>query len=386
MAWHRTECQKELHMSDGPGGILLMDNAAAVSLTPWKGQAQCVYIDPPFFTGEEFHFRMRCGREGWEKGSPVLTLPAFGDFHGSSREEFLTLLRALLEQAKLLLSDTGALFLHLDSRMNAYARLLCDEIFGEKNFINEIIWAYQSGGRSKKHFSRKHDVILFYAKSRNLFFDITRVPIPRGENRENHMKRSVDENGRACRTIRVGGKVYTYYDDEPVYPDDVWMDVSHLQQKDPQRTGYDTQKPRALLDRIIRCCTRPGDLVADLCCGSGTTLIAAHENGCRYLGIDCGEAAISVSRKRLLGTGLALRAPLSDRPEKMEASVLPGIGYYSITLTDYLPGAEDRALIEKLLPGGLRHPLDAVDQWSAGYLRDGVFQVYTSAARLKQTP
>lgn len=108
--------------------------------------------------------------------------------------------------------------------------------------------------------------------------------------------------------------MYTYYDDEPVFPDDVWTDVSHLQQKDPQRTGYDTQKPRALLDRIIRCCTRPGDLVADLCCGSGTALVSASENGCRYLGLDLSRHAISVSRKRLMDSALDIRCPLISVP------------------------------------------------------------------------
>ena len=316
----------------------------------------------------------------------MLELPAYSDSKAGGKEAYLSLLREALTAAHSLLSETGALFLHLDSRMNAYARLICDEIFGESNFINEIIWAYQSGGRAKRHFSRKHDVILFYAKSRALYFDITRVGVPRKDNRSNHMRRTVDESGRPCRTIKAGGKVYTYYDDEPVFPDDVWADVSHLQQKDPQRTGYDTQKPQALLNRIVRCCTRRGDLVADLFCGSGTTLVAASDNECRYLGVDASRHAVSVAHKRLLETELEVRTGTSPVPAVLDAFVQPGIGYYEITLNAY---SMDMTPFEniKTQPRNLAvSGLDAVDQWAVGFLRDGVFKGYAASARRKQTP
>ena len=386
MIWRQTEIDREVIMGEGPGGVLIRGDLRTVDLSEYRGRVQCVYMDPPFFTGDDFSFRMRVGDKGWADGVPAITLPAYSDRFVNGQAQYLTLLRAALERASELLSPTGALFLHLDSRMNAHARLLCDQVFGENNFVNEIIWAYQSGGRAKKHFSRKHDVILFYAKSKALFFDITRVAVPRKDNRSNHMRRTVDENGRPCRTIRAGGKLYTYYDDEPVFPDDVWTDVSHLQQKDPQRTGYDTQKPLALLNRIVRCCTRPGDIVADLFCGSGTTLAAAAENGCRYLGVDLSPHAISVCRKRLLDTALEVRTPFAGIPARLEADLIPGIGYYEVSIRDY---AADMALPEGAVcqPKDLRIAgLDAVDQWSAGFLRDGVFKAYVSAARRKQSP
>ncbi|MBQ7455350.1 MAG: site-specific DNA-methyltransferase [Clostridia bacterium] len=386
MIWRQIGIDRENIMGDRAGGVLIQGDVRTVNLDDFRGRVQCVYMDPPFFTGEDFSFRMRIGESGWADGAQTLTLPAYSDKFVRGQAQYLTLLRAALERASELLSPTGALFLHLDSRMNAHARLLCDQVFGENNFINEIIWAYQSGGRAKKHFSRKHDVILFYAKSKSLFFDISRVAVPRKDNRSNHMRRTVDENGRPCRTIRAGGKLYTYYDDEPVFPDDVWTDVSHLQQKDPQRTGYDTQKPLALLNRIVRCCTRPGDIVADLFCGSGTALVAAAENDCRYLGVDMSPHAISVCRKRLLDTTLELRAPFNSVPARLEAELIPGIGYYELTLGDY---AVDMTLPE----GAFSQPkdlqvagLDAVDQWSAGFLREGAYKAYVSAARRKQTP
>ena len=325
-------------------------------------------------TGDEFYMRMRVGEKGWTTGRDPLLLPAFSD-RFAGRQDFLNLLRPALENAKALLRDSGSLFLHLDSRMSAHARLLCDEVFGESNFVNEIIWAYQTGGRTMKRFSRKHDVILFYRKSRAQYFDITAVPLPRSENRSNHMRRCVDENGRKYRSIQSGGKTYIYYDDDPVYPGDVWTDVSHLQQKDPQRTGYDTQKPLALLSRIILSSTRPGDLVVDLFGGSGTTAVAAAHAGRRFLSSDIGALALAVSRKRLLHTEMTVTSPGGCPGASLEAALEPGIAFHDVHLTDYQtpPGAEIRGL-------------DAVDQWSVGFYKDGVFRSQADAARQKLTP
>lgn len=371
MTWVQAYCHTEVH-GDGQGGTALFADARG-DFSAYAGQVQLVYLDPPFMTGEDFSMRMRVGEKGWETGKDALVLPAYQDKY-SGKAEYLALLRAALENAKMLLNETGSLFLHLDSRMSAHARILCDEIFGESNFVNEIIWAYQSGGRSMKRFSRKHDVILFYRKSRKHFFDITRVPLPRSENRSNHMRRCVDENGRTYRTIQSGGKTYTYYDDEPVYPGDVWADVSHLQQKDPQRTGYDTQKPQALLNRIILSASRPGDLVADLFGGSGTTAVAAAQAGRRYLTCDISPLSLSVTRKRLLETQLTLQMPCEEKPVSIVAELVPGIAFHDISLKDY-QGESDQV-----------KGMDNVDQWSVGFLEDGVFRAQASAARRKHTP
>ena len=372
MAWVQVECDREIHLNGSQGDLLLRD--ARGDFSRWAGQAACVYLDPPFMTGDAFFMQMRVGEKGWATGKNTLTLPAYQDkFSGKS--EFLGLLRQALENAKTLLSDTGSLFLHLDSRMAAHARLLCDDIFGESNFVNEIIWAYQSGGRTMKRFSRKHDVILFYRKSRNQYFNIQAVPISRGENRQNHMRRSIDEQGRPYRSIKSGGKTYIYYDDDPVYPGDVWTDVSHLQQKDPQRTGYDTQKPLALLKRIILSTTQKGDLVADLFGGSGTTAVAASEEGRRFLLADNGPLSIAVSRKRLLNTAMTVEAPTGTPGASLQAEFEPGIAFHDAQLLDY------RTPESYPVTG-----LDAVDQWSVGFYRDKTFYVQASAARTKHTP
>ena len=145
----------------GKGRSLLLcaDGAADVpELRDYEGKAQCVYIDPPFMTGERFSRRRRFGAPGWRTGRPAPEYPAYDD-HFESKEDYLALLEGLIRQAHRLLKDTGVFCLHLDWRMSAYARILCDEIFGEELFLNEVIWAYESGGRARKYFSRKHDVI-----------------------------------------------------------------------------------------------------------------------------------------------------------------------------------------------------------------------------------
>ncbi|MEM8531354.1 MAG: site-specific DNA-methyltransferase, partial [Chloroflexota bacterium] len=165
---------------------------------------------------------------------------------------------------------------------------------------NQIIWHYQSGGRQHDQFSRKHDIIYWYSKTARWVFNKDAVGELRGAGKRNHMKRQVDEDGRVYFTIKSAGKVYRYYEDERLTPPDVWTDISHLQQKDPQRTGYTTQKPAALLERIIRAASHEGDLVADFFCGSGTTLAVAEQLGRRWIGGDVGRHAIHAARKRLI--------------------------------------------------------------------------------------
>ncbi|MHC1785945.1 MAG: site-specific DNA-methyltransferase [Christensenellales bacterium] len=386
MMWQRVACERERNDAPGTKGTLMLGDALLGDLSAWFGKVQCVYLDPPYYTGERFSFRMRIGEEGWLTGKRCLDLPAYTDFSGRSEEDYVAFLREAIHLARMLLTPSGSFFLQLDGRMSARARLLCDDILGREQFRNEIIWGYQTGGRSLKYFSRKHDTILFYARSKDHFFDITQVPTAKKESRSNHLKRHVDAAGRAYRTIKSNGKIYTYYDDEPSYPDDVWTDLSQMQQKDPQRTGYATQKPQGLLDRIILCCTRPGDLVCDFMCGSGTTLISAASNGRPFLGMDSSLNAFSVCRKRLAHTPLTSLAPFSSVPAMLDASVAPGIGYYSVTLNAYtLQGDAFEPYQSRAGAGGITG-LDAVDQWYAGLLGGDTFIVYASSLRQKKTP
>lgn len=347
----------------GDGGSLLLCGDGAGQLPPevaaYEGKVQCVYIDPPFMTGGVFTRRRRFGQKGWKSGSPAPEYPAYDD-RFPDRDAYMTFLRGLLTNAHRLLSNTGVLCLHLDWRASAYARLLCDEIFGEDRFLNEVIWAYESGGRARRHFSRKHDVILIYAKTRKYRFDLTRVPLKRSAARRNHMRRQVDESGRAYRSIRSGGKEYRYYDDTPVYPGDVWTDISHLQQRDPERSGYATQKPLKLLERLLRPVVQPGDVVCDLCCGSGTALAAAQALDCRVIGMDLSPEAVLITRSRLTLKNVTIACPASGEAE-LEAVYEPDKG--TLLLTDFRTQ-------HKAFPKTER-AFDRLESWAAGYMRDG---------------
>ena len=383
MALEPIRVDTELHPSGGAEGLFCLDDAPTrlrALLGEYEGKVKLIYMDPPCMTGERFFMRVRVGAAEWRRGKGSLALETFVD--EKDRAAFLGLMREVLTLSRRLLSDDGMIFVHIDYRTHPHVRLLMDEIFGEENLLNEIVWVYQSGGRSLTHFSRKHDVILFYAKSEAYDFNIDAVKAPRQTPRTSHMRRHVDPDGRVYRSIRANGKVYTYYDDDPVAPSDVWQDLNHLQQKDPERTGYDTQKPLALLDRIVRCASRPGDWVLDPFAGSGTALEAAARNGRRFIGIDRCPMTLNIARRRLRLANLRVEgasggASADDAPV-CEARVDPGVGFYHVRLLRFdgrVPGMPEDA-----------GALDAVDNWSVGYLRANGYEVMAAFARDRRNP
>lgn len=258
-----------------------------------------IYIDPPFNTGSDFALRGK------------LTGKAYSDRHEGGLAGYLSMMHPRLRLMHRLLAPAGTMYVHCDYRASSYLRLLLDEIFGPDNLRAQIIWHYQSGGRQKRCWSAKHDVIWMYSKSDTFTFNLDAVGIRRGDIARNHMKRQVDESGKAVYSIRSGGKVYTYSEDDLMTPADVWTDISHLQQKDPERTGYATQKPEKLLERIILASSNPGEMVADFFAGSGTTAAVAHRLGRRFIASDSSPSAISTITARLqrIGTPLVVYTP-----------------------------------------------------------------------------
>ncbi|MGI6237139.1 MAG: DNA methyltransferase [Candidatus Excrementavichristensenella sp.] len=362
-----------------PSGVYYQSDVLQILpflIQAYRARVQCIYLDPPFATGKRFSIRVKVGEKDWKSGRGSFEQLVYTD--RQPIEDYLSMMRQVLQGCRELLSDSGLLYLHIDYRMNARLRLMLDEIFGEKNLLNEIVWAYQTGGRAKHFFSRKHDTILLYRKTRNYYFDIKSVAYVKTTGRNNHMKRHVDPDGRIYRSIRSGGKVYTYYEDDPVYPTDVWDDVSHLQQKDPQRTGYDTQKPVALLDRIICSSSRPGDLVMDLFAGSGTTLVSAGKQNRRFVGVDCSPYSFHVVRSRLKEWNVDYYAPPCIGNPALRVRGFTGIGYYEVELLEY---ALESGLGPRVFSG-----MDALDNWSVGYFRDGAFEPLASAWRSRSTP
>ncbi|MGI6192041.1 MAG: DNA methyltransferase [Christensenellales bacterium] len=338
----------------------------------YAGQVQLIYLDPPFQTGSKFTCKLHLGSHK----HATVNVPSYDDDMPSAA--YYAMMREILTGCHKLLSPEGNLFLHIDPRTSARLRIMLDEIFGEDHFVNEIIWHYKSGGRAKNHFSRKHDVILFYRRTKNAYFDITSVGIPRGKDMQNHMRRTVDEEGRVVYTIKSGGKVYTYSEDTPVYPSDVWTDISHLQQKDPERTGYDTQKPEALLKRIILSASRPGDLVMDLFSGSGTTAATAVKCSRRFVTMDSSPIALSLLRRRILnreptlmdadlpGTLLLFDAFKPPKAGNLEYTCSRANGRADVTLVSYTP------------PDGTQVPencgsLSLLDYCALGFVKEGIF-------------
>ena len=346
----RLYATEELHKVGGPGAFWL-GTAEALADTlrkEYRGSVRLIYLDPPFRTGESFSMTIGKG-----KGSAKIRL--YED--KLSDEDYVAWMRTILTLCHDLLDNRGSLYLHLDYRMSARMRMLLDEIFGAANFMNEIIWTYKSGGRSKRYYPRKHDTILFYRKSRNVLFQIDAVGVPRGTERRNHMKRFIDEDGRVGVSIRSNGKLYKYYADSLVYPSDVWSDIEHLQQKDRERTGYATQKPEALLRRIISASSSEGDLVLDLFSGSGTTAAVAAKLNRRFVAVDSSPVAAYILRKRLLSISgtpdlfdadsheLVLRFPSSDNPCAIDYRIVEKAGQRTLVLNSAAFGEQPYPIV-----------------------------------------
>lgn len=280
------------------------DNKYVMSalLEKYAGKIDLIYIDPPFATGANFSTTVNIGDNEIKhtKEASAIEELAYRDTWGKGLDSFLQMMYDRLILMKELLSEDGVIYVHLDYRTTHYVKLILDEIFGSENFINELIWHYQSGGRQKDSYSKKHDTILYYAKGKKWKFNIDDIGIERGAGKRNNMKKEIDEDGRVYFTIKSAGKIYKYYEDEKLTPPDVWTDISHLQQKDPERLSYPTQKPESLLERIILASSNKGDLVADFFSGSGTTAAVAEKLGRRWIASDLGRYSIHTDRKRFL--------------------------------------------------------------------------------------
>lgn len=263
----------------------------AALLPEFAGRVNLIYIDPPFMTGRDF-----------KNGSRL----AYSDKWQGKLDAYLQWLAITLRLLYQLLAEDGSLYLHLDWRVTHYARVILDELFGSSldgrggGFQNEIIWHYQSGGRSTRRYARKHDTILFYTKSAHYCFHGERIGERRGNHKRNHMRRQQDEQGHITWSIHSHGRTYTYSEESFMTPADVWSDISHLHQRDPERNGYATQKPAALLERILLASSEPGDLILDCFCGSGVTPGVAETLKRRWIASDLGEMAITTTRARLL--------------------------------------------------------------------------------------
>lgn len=262
------------------------------------GALDAIYIDPPFGTGSVRH-----GRGSGQRYEDRADDP----------DAFVAWLGPYLEHSRRVLRATGSLFVHLDYRAVHYVKVALDRLFGRARFVNEIVWCYAVGGKSRRGFGRKHDTILWYARSDDWAFypDAVRVPRRGGS----HMRVVLDgEVPVQEKTDRRTGRVYRYPVPAGKIPEDWWADIETLNHSDRERVGWPSQKPERLVERIISAVSAPGDRVADWFAGSGTTAAVAQRLGRRFIAVDREEAAIELCAARLAAQGRRLAAAGTPPP------------------------------------------------------------------------
>lgn len=293
--------------SPGDGQSLLVhgDNLRVLSaLIARRTKAALVYLDPPFFTGRE---HLEVARSRGPNGIVRRFEKAFDD-RWESFEQYLEALGARIAAARELLLPEGCLVLHVDPKTSHYVKVLCDEIFGQRAFASEIVWRYRRWPAKTRNFQRVHDVLLRYVRDPECVPRFRQLYEPLAASTEKtwgttRQRAVVDETGRRRRSSVTK-------EPTPGTPlGDVW-EISIVAPVARERTGYPTQKPEALLTRLIEACTEPGDLVLDPYVGSGTTLAVCARLGRAAIGIDENRRAIEIARDRLVAFG---RTPELER-------------------------------------------------------------------------
>jgi DNA modification methylase len=274
---------------------LVCADALAIAAAEPDGALDAIYIDPPFGTGI-----VRQGRGH-----------AYAD-RADDPDAFVAWLWPYLEHSKRTLAPHGALFVHLDYRAVHYVKVALDRLFGRARFVNEIAWCYAVGGKSRRGFGRKHDTILWYAKTDDWAFFPDAVRIPRRGGSHMRLVGGVQE-----KTDRRTGRVYRYPVAAGKIPEDWWTDIETLNHSDGERTGWPSQKPERLVERVLCAVTEPGARVADWFSGSGTTAAVAQRLGRRFLAVDREPEAIEVAARRLITQGRAL-AKAGNPPLSLE--------------------------------------------------------------------
>ena len=285
-----------------------------------EGGLKLIYIDPPFDVGADFSMNIEIGEDSFTKKPSVIEEIAYRDTWGKGADSFIAMIYERLKLMHGLLADDGSIYVHCDHRVNSYMRLVMDEIFGKNSYRNEIVWSYQgSWVEPRTYFPRRHNLILFYKKNNNDYFNRQHEDNSEEQVNFKRWEKYLVDN-------RIFGKFYpkddirfkTYLDKfikenqrEPK-DDDIIFEIrgavigsswyiKKVDPKSPENIDYPTQKSEALLQRIIEASSNEGDLVADFFCGSGTTLAVAEKLGRKWIGSDLGKFSIHTTRKRMIG-------------------------------------------------------------------------------------
>lgn len=278
----------------------LLAGDPATGLPSLRGKVDLIYIDPPFDSKADYRTKINLPGVDIEQKPTVIEQFAYADTWKEGSVSYLKMMYPRLALMRELLSNKGTLYLHIDWHIGHYVKILLDEIFGKENFRNEIIWKYTGSLQPKYDFARKHDVVFRYSKSDIVTFSPVYVPYSQGTiSRFDHE----DEIGRYKITYRDGKEYKTYMKEgkpiEDVWIDDI-LDIPIVMKNARENVDYSTQKPEALLERIIKASSNEGDLVCDFFGGSGTTAAVAERLGRRWITTDIGKPATLVMRKRFI--------------------------------------------------------------------------------------
>lgn len=288
------------------------DNLQVMShlLKEFRGKIDLIYIDPPFDSKAEYKKAIKLRGRSAESDTSTFEEKQYGDIW--TNDEYLQFMYERLILCRELLSDTGSIHVHMDEKRSHYVKIILDEVFGSNNFRREIVWDIQvlSGYKTiTNNWVRGHDIIFYYSKSSNRSFNKQKQ-----KHRQEYLNRfnKIDKTGRKY----FDGRGTIVYLDDAIEKGkaigDVWSDIMSFQQlaTSTEKLGYPTQKPEALLERIIKASSNPGDIVFDCFMGSGTTQAVAMKLGRRFIGADINVGAVHTTTKRLINCAKELKASL----------------------------------------------------------------------------
>jgi site-specific DNA-methyltransferase (adenine-specific)/adenine-specific DNA-methyltransferase len=302
-----------------------------------QGGIKLIYIDPPFDLGADFSMDIEVGDETLTKKPNILEEIAYRDTWGKGADSFISMIYERLILMRDLLAEDGSIYVHCDPRVNSIIRLVLDEVFGsggendKAGFRNEICWCYTGGRVPKVAYGRRHDTIFFYTKSASWIYNWQAIMKPLDEKQKAKYKYKDEKGyyrliGRFLKDSPIKGArdvspewektnpelVMRYYMKDGTLCLDYWDDIPQLNQVASERTGYPTQKPKELLERIIKASSNEGDLVADFFVGSGTTASVAEKLGRKWICSDLGKFAIHTTRKRMINVQRTLKKEGQD--------------------------------------------------------------------------
>lgn len=289
-----------------------------------RGKVDLIYIDPPFDSKADYRTKINLPGVDLQQKPTVIEQFAYADTWEEGTISYLKMIYPRLVLMKELLSERGSIYVHIDWHIGAYVKVMMDDIFGKENFRNEIIWHYRRWTANSSSFQKMHDTILYYGNTENVIFNKTFVEAT--DNQQKKHERGYDRNtavinGKRQPQLLVYNKEKTqnainegridlsafarvvYVDTTQTIAPDVWL-INYINSQSYETVGYTTQKPEALLKRIIEASSNPGDLVCDFFGGSGTTAAVAEKLGRRWITCDVGKPAALVMRKRFIDQGV----------------------------------------------------------------------------------